>query len=147
MALKDIAFFNEDLDYTIKHKQKLREWIGSTIKAEGFSRIGELNFIFCSDQYLLRINQQYLQHDTYTDIVTFDSSEDESVIAGDIFISVDRTRENASKFAVSEEDELHRVIIHGVLHLCGYLDKKKEDKALMTQKENEYLGKRAFVTA
>ena len=147
MALRDIAFFNEDLDYTIKHKQKLREWIGFTIKAEGFTRIGELNFIFCSDEYLLSINQQYLQHDTYTDIVTFDSSEEESTISGDIFISVERTRENASKFAVSEEDELHRVIIHGVLHLCGYLDKNKEGKALMTEKENTYLAKRHFVTA
>lgn len=144
MALRDISFFNEDVDYKIKDKQKIRQWIAFTVAEEGFERVGELNFIFCSDAYLLEINKQYLNHDTYTDIVTFDSSEKDSVIAGDIFISVERTAENAMKFGVSERDELHRVIIHGVLHLCGYMDKKKEDKTLMTVKEDEYLGKRAF---
>ena len=144
MALRGISFFNEDVDYKIKDKQKLRQWIASTVANEGGGRVGELNFIFCSDAYLLEINKKYLDHDTYTDIVTFDSSEKDGVIAGDIFISIDRTKENASKFDVSERDELHRVIIHGVLHLCGYLDKKKEDKALMTKKENEYLSRRTF---
>lgn len=142
MAIKDIQFFSEDIDFTLKDKQKVRKWIASTIKAEGFSRIGELSFVFCSDSYLLSINKQYLDHDTFTDIVTFDSSEYEDTIAGDIFISVDRTRENAAKFGVSDRDELHRVIIHGVLHLCGYYDKKKEEKELMTQKENQYLATR-----
>ncbi|KGE15167.1 rRNA maturation RNase YbeY [Sphingobacterium deserti] len=144
MALKDILFFSEGIDYTIKEKQNLRRWIGDTIKAEGYKKIGELNFIFCDDAYLLEINKQYLDHDTYTDIVTFDSSEEEDVIAGDIFISVERTAENAAKFSVSERDELHRVIIHGVLHLCGFLDKGKADKERMTAKENEYLNKRSF---
>jgi len=144
MALKDISFFTEDTDYKIKDKQKIRQWVGATVTAEGFDRIGDLNLIFCSDTYLLAINKQYLRHDTYTDIVTFDSSEEDHVIAGDIFISVERTAENALKFGVSERDELHRVIIHGILHLCGYLDKKKEDKELMTARENEYLSKRAF---
>lgn len=144
MALKDISFFSEDIAFTLKDKAKVRTWIGDTVKSEGFKRIAELNFIFCSDEYLLTINKQYLDHDTYTDIVTFDSSEEEDVIAGDIFISVDRTRENALKFGVSEVDELHRVIIHGVLHLCGFLDKKKEDKELMTTKENEYLATRTI---
>lgn len=144
MALKDISFFSEDIEFTLKDKAKVRNWIGDTIKAEGFKRIAELSFVFCSDEYLLEINKQYLDHDTYTDIVTFDSSEEEGVIAGDIFISVERIRENAAKFAVAEKDELHRVIIHGVLHLCGFLDKKKEDKTLMTAKENEYLNKREF---
>ena len=144
MALRGISFFNEDVDYKIKDKQKLRQWIATTVANEGGGRVGELNFIFCSDAYLLEINKKYLDHDTYTDIVTFDSSEKDGVIAGDIFISIDRTKENASKFDVSERDELHRVIIHGVLHLCGYLDKKKEDKALMTEKENEYLSRRTF---
>lgn len=144
MALKDILFFSEGIDYTIKEKQNLRRWIGDTIKAEGYKKIGELNFIFCDDAYLLEINKQYLDHDTYTDIVTFDSSEDEDTIAGDIFISVERTAENAAKFSVSERDELHRVIIHGVLHLCGFLDKDKVDKERMTAKENEYLNKRIF---
>ncbi len=144
MALKDIQFFSEDIDFTLKEKQKVRQWIGATIKAEGFRRVGELSFVLCSDAYLLEINKQYLDHDTFTDIVTFDSSEDESVIAGDIFISVERTMENAKKFNVSERDELHRVIIHGILHLCGYYDKKKEDKTLMTEKEDYYLAKREF---
>lgn len=144
MALKDISFFTEDIEFTLKDKAKVRAWIGDTIKSEGFKRIGELSFVFCSDSYLLEINKEYLNHDTYTDIVTFDSSEEEDLISGDIFISVDRTRENAEKFGVTERDELHRVIIHGVLHLCGFLDKKKEDKELMTSKENEYLGKRTF---
>lgn len=147
MALKDIFFFNEDITYIIKDKQKVRKWVADTIKAEGFKRIGELNFILCSDAYLLEINKQYLHHDTFTDIVTFDSSEEDSIIAGDIFISVERIKENALKFKVPEQDELHRVIIHGVLHLCGYLDKKKEDKELMTAKENAYLAKRGFEKA
>lgn len=144
MALKDIQFFSEDIDFTLKEKQKVRQWIGATIKAEGFKRVGELSFVLCSDAYLLEINRQYLDHDTFTDIVTFDSSEDEGVISGDIFISVERTMENAKKFNVSERDELHRVIIHGILHLCGYYDKKKEDKTLMTEKEDYYLAKREF---
>ncbi|WP_313366833.1 rRNA maturation RNase YbeY [Sphingobacterium mizutaii] len=144
MALKDIQFFSEDIDFTLKEKQKVRQWIGATIRAEGFKRVGELSFVLCSDAYLLEINKQYLDHDTFTDIVTFDSSEDEGVIAGDIFISVERTMENAKKFNVSERDELHRVIIHGILHLCGYYDKKKEDKTLMTEKEDYYLAKREF---
>lgn len=144
MALKDIQFFSEDIDFTLKEKQKVRQWIGATIRAEGFRRVGELSFVLCSDAYLLEINRQYLDHDTFTDIVTFDSSEDEGVIAGDIFISVERTMENAKKFNVSERDELHRVIIHGILHLCGYYDKKKEDKTLMTEKEDYYLAKREF---
>ncbi|GGH20884.1 rRNA maturation RNase YbeY [Sphingobacterium alkalisoli] len=144
MALKDISFFSEDTDFTPKEKQKIREWIGSTIESEGYKRLSELNFIFCSDERLLDINKQYLNHDTYTDIITFDASEDEGVITGDVFISIDRVRENSEKFNVTERDELHRVIIHGVLHLCGYVDKKKEDKLLMTTKENEYLEKRAF---
>lgn len=144
MAIRDISFFAEDTDFTLKQKQKIRQWIASAAKTEGLPRIGELNFIFCSDEYLLDINKQYLNHDTYTDIVTFDHSEEEEVLAGDIFISIDRVRENAQKFGVSEWDELCRVIIHGVLHLCGYLDKTKEDKNLMTQKEDEYLEKRLF---
>ncbi len=144
MAIKDISFFTEDISFNLPQKQKVREWVNKTITTEGFKRVSELNFIFCSDDYLLDINKQYLHHDTYTDIVTFDSSEDEDVIAGDIFISIDRIRDNAQKFNVSETNELHRVIIHGVLHLCGYLDKKKEDKEIMTAKENECLAKRFF---
>lgn len=145
MAIKNISFFTQDITFNLLQKQKVREWVNRAVLEEGFSRVSELNFIFCSDDYLLDINKQYLHHDTYTDIVTFDSSEEEDVIAGDIFISIDRVRDNAQKFNVSETDELHRVIIHGVMHLCGYLDKKKEDKEMMTAKENEYLAKREFL--
>ncbi|WP_033563528.1 rRNA maturation RNase YbeY [Sphingobacterium sp. SYP-B4668] len=142
--MSNINFFAEETDFKPKEKQKIRQWVLETVKSEGYKRIAELNFIFCSDAYLLEINKQYLHHDTFTDIVTFDSSEDEQVIAGDIFISIERIHENAAKFKVTERDELHRVIIHGVLHLCGYPDKKVEDKKLMTSKEDLYLGSRTF---
>lgn len=142
--MKSILFFTEDTDFKLKEKGKIRQWIADAIKGEGFKRVGELSFILCSDTYLLEINKQYLNHDTYTDIVTFDSSEYEDTIAGDIFISVERIQENAEKFKVDVRDELHRVIIHGVMHLCGYPDKKPADKAKMTAKEDEYLGKRNF---
>ena len=133
-----INFFNEDINFILKNKIKLKTWIKETIKAEGY-KLNELNFIFCSDNYLLEINRQYLNHDTFTDIITFDNSDVNKLIVGDIFISYERICYNASKFAVSEQDELHRVIIHGTLHLLGYKDKSKIDKAVMTQKEDHYL--------
>ncbi|WP_345954174.1 rRNA maturation RNase YbeY [Mucilaginibacter sp. PAMB04168] len=138
-----IHFFTEDTGYKLKNKLPLKRWIKDTIAAEGY-RLNELNYILCSDAYLLQINQQYLNHDTYTDIVTFDNSEKADTITGDIFISVERTQENAIKFNVSPETELHRVIIHGALHLLGYKDKKPADKQLMTAKENEYLALKSF---
>lgn len=138
-----INFFQEDISFSLKNKIKLKNWIKDTITIEG-KKLGELNFIFCSDNYLLEINQQYLKHDTFTDIITFDSSEMEGIIAGDIFISYERVCENADKFTTSVNDELHRIIIHGTLHLLGYKDKTKASKALMTQKENEHLQKREF---
>jgi len=138
-----INFFTEDTCYQLKNKLLLKRWIKATIAAEGF-RLNELNYILCSDAYLLQINQQYLNHDTYTDIVTFDNSEKPGFITGDIFISVERTQENASKFKVDADAELHRVIIHGALHLLGYKDKKPADKKLMTEKENQYLLIKTF---
>ncbi len=138
-----INFFEEDIQFKLKDKAKVRQWIKDTIVAEGH-QLNELNYIFCSDAYLLTINQQYLNHDTFTDIVTFDNSETPGKIEGDIFISIERIRENANKFNVSETDELHRVIIHGALHLLGYLDKKPADKKNMTIKEDFYLNKRSF---
>jgi probable rRNA maturation factor len=139
-----INFFEEDISYKLKDKIKVKRWITETIKAEGY-KLDELNYIFCSDAYLLQINQQYLNHDTFTDIVTFDNSEEEGVITSDIFISVPRTQENAEKFKVSPTDELHRVLIHGALHLLGYKDKKPADKQKMTEKEDYYLAKRQFI--
>lgn len=138
-----INFFAEDITFNIKQKGLVRKWIRTTILAEKH-RIRLINFIFCSDAYLLNINQQYLNHDTYTDIITFDNSEKDQDILGDIFISLERIRENARKLNVNETDELHRVMIHGTLHLLGYPDKGKSAKALMTEKEDLYLSKRAF---
>jgi probable rRNA maturation factor len=139
-----ISFFEEDINYKLKNKALVRQWIKDAIVAEGF-KLKELNYIFCSDAYLLTLNQQYLDHDTYTDIITFDNSEVEGDIVGDIFISIERIRENAIKFGHSETDELHRVIIHGALHLVGYTDKSVVTKKKMTQKEDEYLAKRSFI--
>jgi probable rRNA maturation factor len=138
-----INFFAEDTSYKLKNKLHLKRWIKDTISAEGY-KLQELNYILCSDAYLLQINQEYLNHDTYTDIVTFDNTDTPGVITGDIFISVDRTHENAEKFKVSSETELHRVIIHGVLHLLGYKDKKPAEKQLMTDKEDQYLALKTF---
>lgn len=143
MSQLAIHFFSEDITYTLKSKGLLRTWIKNTITQEGF-KLRELNFIFCSDNYLLSMNQEYLKHDTLTDIITFDNSENQKEIVGDIFISLERIQENAESFKVETEDELHRVMIHGTLHLLGYADKGKEAKALMTDKENLYLSKRAF---
>lgn len=138
-----INFFTEDISFSLKQKGLVRTWIRNTIIAEKH-RLRLLNFIFCSDAYLLNINQQYLNHDTYTDIITFDNSAVKQEIVGDIFISVERIRENAVELDVNEKDELHRVMIHGTLHLLGYPDKGKSAKALMTEKEDLYLSKRAF---
>ncbi len=132
-----IAFLTEDITFELKEKLKHKAWLKEAAKAEGF-RIGELNYIFCSDVYLLDINQKYLGHDTLTDIVTFDNSEEPKMIEGDIFISIERVRENALKFDTAAS-ELKRVMIHGLLHLAGYKDKDKAQKELMTLKENEHL--------
>ncbi|MVN20181.1 rRNA maturation RNase YbeY [Mucilaginibacter arboris] len=134
-----INFFEEEIDFKLKNKKNLRNWIEQTIVAENHI-LKEINFIFCSDKYLLKINQDYLQHDTYTDIITFDNSETKKEIAGDIFISVERVAENASTYQITTLDELYRVLIHGTLHLLGYKDKSAKDKKLMTDKENFYLA-------
>ena len=139
-----IQFFEEDITYKLKNKTAVRQWITETIQAEGF-KLKELTYVFCSDSYLLQINQQYLDHDTYTDIITFDNSEIANTIIGDIFISIDRIRENALKFSTTEADELHRVIIHGALHLLGYTDKSTPARKKMTIKEDFYLNLRRFI--
>jgi probable rRNA maturation factor len=138
-----ISFVEEDIQYNLKGKIKVKQWIKDTIAAEGY-QLDELTYIFCSDAYLLQINQQYLNHDTYTDIITFDNSSADKIITGDIFISIERIRENAAKFHQSVTDELHRVIIHGTLHLLGYKDKSAADSKNMTKMEDKYLDKRDF---
>ena len=138
-----INFFTEDTSFILKQKGLVRNWVRNTIIAENH-RLRLLNFIFCSDRYLLNINKQYLNHDSYTDIITFDNGDIEKEITGDVFISLDRIRENAIEQDVNETDELHRVMVHGTLHLLGYQDKSKPAKVLMTEKEDLYLSKRNF---
>lgn len=138
-----IHLFEEDINIKIKNKLAIKKWLKNTVELEK-KKLGELNYIFCSDEYLLEMNVSYLNHDTLTDIITFDNSETEGLIVGDIFISVDRVEENAKKFEVEFAEELHRVMVHGALHLLGYKDKKKEEKEKMREKENYYLKKRKF---
>lgn len=139
MSKAPVNFFSENVKYTLKNKIQIRNWIKDTIIAEGY-HLEELNFILCSDDYLLDINQQYLKHDTYTDVITFDNSEELKTIVGDIFISIERIQENAKEFKGTVQQELCRVMVHGTLHLLGYKDKGKVAKALMTQKEDQYLA-------
>lgn len=138
-----INFYYEDVTALRLDKGSLRGWIRSAVREEE-KKAGDLNFIFCSDRYLLKINQQFLKHDDYTDIITFDYVEGDEV-SGDIFISVERISENAEIYQVSFQSELERVMIHGILHLLGYKDKDIEHKIEMTKKENYYLAARREV--
>ena len=143
MSAIAINFFSEETNFKPKQVTLLRNWLLKSIEAENHT-LTELNFIYCSDDYLLKINKEYLNHDTYTDTVTFNNSEIKGEVLGDIFISIDRIRENAKTFKTTTKDELHRVMIHSTLHLLGYKDKSPKDKTLMTAKENEYLALRGF---
>lgn len=127
--------FNSETSFTLKNQKKLVKWIGDVISSEGFQD-GEINYIFCDDSYLNKINQEFLNHDTFTDIISFDYTLGKEV-GGDIFISIERVLENAEKFNEEFETELHRVMIHGILHFMGYKDKTKKDKTLMRTKEDE----------
>lgn len=129
-----INFFTEEIQFVLPQKQKRKNWLKQIAKSENF-KFGELNYIFCSDEYLYMINVNYLNHHTYTDIITFDNSEEEGKIEGDIFISIDRVRENAQKHAQEESTELSRVISHGLFHLMGYKDKTKDEAEVMREKE------------
>lgn len=133
-----INFFAEDVPLPKLKKRILINWIKSVITSEE-KKFGEISFIFCSDNYLLDVNKKYLNHDYYTDIITFDYVEDR-IINGDIFISIDRVKENSITYNTSFQNEIHRILIHGVLHLLGYKDKLKRDKHLMTSKEDLYLN-------
>jgi len=130
--------FNYETDFELANESDIESWIGRIIASEQKSE-GEISYVFCDDDYLLELNQQYLQHDTLTDIISFDYSLGNE-LSGDIFISVERVRENAEIFNQSFENELLRVISHGVLHYCGYKDKSEADEQLMRQKENEKIA-------
>ncbi|AEA43529.1 rRNA maturation RNase YbeY [Fluviicola taffensis] len=138
-----VEIFFEDIDEVPGvNPEFLFAWYSNVCEAEGKS-LGDISLIFCSDEHLLEMNREYLQHDFFTDIITFDYTE-EDLVSGDLFISVDRVRDNADEFDVLFQDELHRVCVHGLLHLCGYKDKSDEDEKLMRQKENDMLMLRKF---
>lgn len=134
--MKTIQFFTEDTTFSLKRKTEIRSWLQQVAQREGYE-ILDLNYIFCSDEYILSINQQFLDHDTYTDIITFDNTIEDYKIYGEIYISIDRVKENAKNYKVTFQEELSRVMAHGVLHLCGYKDKTKKQSEVMRAKENE----------
>ncbi len=134
-----INFHSEEIDFKVGNPIKTKRWLKKVIETEGFE-LSEINYIFCSDEYLHKINLEYLDHDTLTDIITFDNSEEENLIEGDIFVSIDRVNDNAKDFNSPFEQELRRVLVHGVLHLCGYYDKSVEDEKQMRAKEDFYLN-------
>jgi rRNA maturation RNase YbeY len=127
--------FNYEIDFTLENEDLYSDWIESIIESED-KILGEINYIFCDDEYLHQINVQYLDHDTLTDIISFDYTEGD-IISGDIFLSIERVQDNANDFKVSFEEELKRVMSHGVLHYCGYKDKSEADEQLMRTKEEE----------
>ncbi len=137
-----ISFTSQHKKFKLLKSAAIKKWIDVVIKKEK-RKLGEIHYVFVSDEELLEMNKQFLKHNTYTDIITFDYSEGKT-INGDIFISIDRVKDNATKFKTEFNDELHRVIVHGVLHLCGYKDKTKKDAALMRKMEENSLSKRAF---
>lgn len=136
-----VSYFTEDTSFLFKHKRLNTRWLKLVAQSE-VRRLGDISIIFCSDNYILDINIKYLNHDYFTDIITFDYCEGDT-ISGDLFISVDSVRENAAFYGTSFEDELNRVIVHGVLHLIGYDDHSEEDIAQMRAKENYYLSLRS----
>lgn len=127
--------FNYETDFELENEAQYEDWISRIIESEGFDE-GEINYIFCDDEYLHKINVEYLDHDTLTDIISFDYTVG-NLIQGDIFVSVERIQDNANDFNVSFEEELKRVLSHGVLHYCGYKDKSPKDEVLMRSKEEE----------
>tara|TARA_R110002124_G_scaffold38432_9_gene122030 strand:+ start:3038 stop:3448 length:411 start_codon:yes stop_codon:yes gene_type:complete len=133
--------FNYETDFKLENTDKVSNWISETILEENHKE-GEINYIFCSDDYLNKLNVDFLDHDTLTDIISFDYSVGKE-LHGDIYISVDRVKENAKDFNIEFEDEIARVIIHGVLHYCGYKDKSDVDEILMRSKEDHHLARRS----
>ena len=138
-----VSYFKEDTKFDFKEKRLTNRWLKLVAESE-IRRLGDLSIIFCSDNYILDVNMKYLQHDYFTDIITFDYCEGDTV-SGDLFISVDSVRENALFYGTEFKDELNRVIVHGVLHLIGYDDHTEEDIREMRAKENYYLSLRELV--
>ena len=134
-----VTFHVENISFKLSNRQRLKTWIKQVVADEA-KTLGDVSCIFCSDDHLLSINKTYLNHDYFTDVVTFDYSE-RQVVSGDIFISVDTVRTNAQKYSVSFENELCRVMVHGILHLCGYKDSSKSEKLAMREREDFHLAK------
>jgi len=132
-----VSYYNEDIRFNLKDKRLNNRWLKMVVESE-IKKLGPLSIIFCSDNYILDVNMKYLQHDYFTDIITFDYCE-KNVVSGDLFISIDSVRENAVHYGTRFEDELDRVMVHGVLHLLGYDDHTGEDIAVMREKENYYV--------
>ena len=133
-----IAYYAEDIELPAIKKRVVSGWVKAVAETYG-KKTGDISYIFCSDEKILEVNRQYLQHDYYTDIITFDYCEGDR-LSGDLFISLDTIRTNAEQFGASYEDELHRVIIHGILHLCGINDKGPGEREVMEAAENKALG-------
>ena len=138
-----VSYFNEDIKFDFKEKRLTNRWLKLVAESE-IRRLGDISIIFCSDNYILDVNMKYLQHDYFTDIITFDYCDGDTV-SGDLFISIDSVRENAAFYGTEFKDELNRVIVHGVLHLIGYDDHSEEDIKEMRAKENYYLSLRELV--
>jgi rRNA maturation RNase YbeY len=135
--------FSYQTDFKLKKETDISKWISSVIVSEGFAE-GDISYVFCDDDFLLGINKEFLNHDTFTDIISFDYSLGKQ-IHGEIYISVDRVRDNAGNFKTAFDTELHRVIVHGILHYCGYKDKTETDEIEMRSKEERALAQRQFV--
>ena len=138
-----VSYFTEDIRFLFKQKRFTSKWLKFVAESE-MRKLGDISIIFCSDKYILDVNLKYLQHDYYTDIITFDYCEG-NTLSGDLFISIDSVRENATFYGTDFENELNRVIVHGVLHLIGYDDHTDEDVAVMRSKEDYYLSLRANI--
>lgn len=130
--------FNYETDFKLENESVISKWISDVISSEGFKE-DDINYVFCNDDYLHKLNVEFLNHDTLTDIISFDYSVGK-IIQGDVFISIERVQENAKDFGVAFNNELQRVIVHGVLHYCGYKDKTDDDAKIMRKKENHYLA-------
>jgi rRNA maturation RNase YbeY len=143
MPVESILFFNDDIEFTLRDKAKVRGWLTRIAKSHK-QKIAGLNYVFVSDKKLLEMNKRFLDHNTYTDIITFQHEAPKGSVAGEIFISVDRVAANAQKFKASRKDELCRVMAHGLLHLCGFKDKSDKDQRLMRSQEEKALDLRTF---
>ena len=130
--------FNSEIQFTLDNQDVINTWISDVILSESHKE-GDINYVFCDDEYLLKLNVEFLSHDTLTDIISFDYSVGK-IIHGDVFISIERVMENAQIFSTSFSAELHRVLVHGILHYCGYKDKTEEDEKIMRSKEDFYIA-------